>query len=235
MNKNTKKEIEEITFNNYFNRDVLSFALHGAGYKSADHNYNKFRGELSISGITYDEETFEPEEEVAVGELRFHAYDLKNLGFSTRHEKFSFANANSYLFEAMDMDNGDNDLYYDVFKMDFQNLMKSMDENDRENINFVEHPYLIVLDRMFIYQEYRKQGIANFILNNFFKIFYAYYNITPVFVVGACVPDEGEAEDMKEIQKAMLEKCDFHVFSLKTETVFCKCVYDVKFVSEITE
>ena len=106
----------------------------------------------------------------------------------------------------MDEDSSDTELYYSIFEKGFDKVAKKVDESKWNDMAFaVSEGYLITLDRCYINPEYRKMGIGRYIHENLFKIFYSEFNINTIFVVGICVPDKGEPQNMLDIQKKVLK------------------------------
>ena len=230
-------KLDGIRFVTIQDRPIDYFSLDGDGSQFISDldvaEYNQFAGFMKIIGISYDEKTDE-NVEVEVGEIDFHAYNLKNLNFDCFEAEFAKADKNSSLYVAMDMESSDTALYYAVFAQSYDRVVRLIHPEVWDEISMHEgDTYLITLDRCKIYEEYRKQGIGKFIHKNFFKIFYTYYNIVSLFMVGICVPDEGESENMRDVQMKLLEDNDFLVFNCCNEISFCKCIYDSKFLDAI--
>lgn len=193
----------------------------------------KFEGRIGLKGTVLEEinEYYSEEKVYDIGEIRFHAYNLDKLGFDYFDKEWDTAVSESSLEEAMEVDSEDTSLYFSVFENGFDNCINGISLDDwYEMAMTVGEGYLVTLDRCYINPEYRKMGIGKYLHENLFKILYHEFNITTLFVVGICVPDEGESEDMVEVQKKVLSNAGFNVFKCSGKPTFCKYVYDEEFL-----
>ena len=217
-------------------REPMFFTLGRDFLDNSDspYGYSKFEGHIRIDGEMYDEEN-DDSEIVEVGEIRFHAYNLEKLKFNYFDKKdFKVCMEDSPLAWAMDVDSSDTSLYFAVFANGFNKAVKGVSENEWTDMAFsVNEGYLVTLDRCYIKPEYRKMGVGQYIHENLFKILYTEFNITTLFVVGICVPDKNEPENMKDVQKKILKNNGFNVFKCSNETAFCKYVYDLDFLLNV--
>ena len=196
-------------------------------------DYNMFTGKLKIIGHTYNED-MEYENSTEIGEICFHAYNLNKFGFDYFCDNFAEASFNRSLYYAMDMESRKTEFHFAIFEKGYQQAFNAIPLNEWNDMSFYEsNCYLITVDWFYINPKYRRQGVATYILKNFFKIFYTCLNIVPLFVVGLSLPGDNETQKMQEIQNRLLSSTGFNVFKLSNESVFCKCIYDIEFIHNI--
>ena len=226
-------KIDSLMFRCGQQRDPMLFSLTNDfldNDANSEYGYKKFEGTIVIDGYTYDDEIIK-----GIGEIRFHAYNLSNLGFNYFEQKWTEANKHSHLSIAMDVDSSDTEFYYSVFKKVYTKTVSIIPFDEWDNMTFaITEGYLITLDRVYIKPEFRGQGIGQYIHENLFKIIYSEFNIVPLFAVGICVRDKGEPENMLEIQKKVLKNNGFSVFKHKASTAFCKYIYDNDFMVAVS-
>ena len=219
-------------------RDSLLFSLTSNfldNDPNSEYGYKKFEGTIVIDGYAYNEEDDDGKIIENIGEIRFHAYNLSNLGFNYFEQNWSDANKHSHLSIAMDVDSSDTDFYHSVFKKAYTKAASAISFDEWDNMTFsITEGYLITLDKVYIKPEFRGQGIGQYIHENLFKIIYTEFNIVPLFAVGICVPDRDEPENMLEVQKKLLKKNGFSVFKHKDSTAFCKFIYDNDFMVAVS-
>ena len=182
--------MDSLKFETYQFRDIPNCNLNSdfpiVGFNGiVDHN--KFEGGLKIIGCTYDVEN-EEETEVEVGEIEFHAYNLSKLGFDYSCKDFKTADKGSKLYLAMDIDEPEFELYYSLCSRGYDKVVKPLNVEDLSDIFSTNaDAYLITLDRFYIYEKYRKQGIATFIQKNYFKQIAVYYRFHKIIKIHICL------------------------------------------------
>lgn len=163
-----------------------------------------------------EEETFK-----LAGCFEFHAFNVTAL--------FNHHNPDSRLFFAMEKESQDQIFYYNVFLKAFKNLKKTLNEDFMldEILCFTSEKYVITVDDFCIVDEFRRKGIAKYVLDNLSSIFQHYFNITPITAVGLLKPHKNEPENMLEIQKKCYKKSGFTIY--KGEEYFFYKNYIPKF------
>lgn len=233
-------KIDNLVFSCSQKRDPMFFSLTNDfldNDPNSEYGYKKFDGTIIINGEVYNEEDEDDYGEVIenIGAIRFHAYNLSNLGFNYFEQNWTDANKHSHLSIAMDVDSSDTDFYHSVFKKAYTKEASAVPFEKWQDMTFaITEGYLITLDWVCINPEFRGQGIAQYILKNLFKIIYTEFNIVPLFAVGTCIADRDEPENMLEVQKKLLKKNGFSVFKHKDSTAFCKFIYDNDFMVAVS-
>ena len=190
---------------------------------------------IEIDGAEVENPEYSEKGEKA-GEFSFHAYNLTEFGCDfdlkelyPRELEDNFMK----LFEVMESINSDQGLYFQAFieyafdicnKIDTPLFLKMCNKGS----DF----WLITLDRFYINKKYRHKGISKFLHTYMYDIIKSYFDITPLFMCGALVPDtEKDVDEQKMIEsqkKAYKSKKYCEVGLLGSQYFFCQLLYPIE-------
>lgn len=176
-----------------------------------------FSGHIDV--IDVDDIDFEEKEKI--GEVHFHAFHLDKCGCDLFDGNIEISD----LYDIMDEISGDEQVYCSIFESACKELSKKMEKYKWAEFFMVDNLHLVTLDRLYINENYRRNGFSKYILNNLQDILRSYYNIETFMVVGVCSPDvDDEKNTMLKIQKDGLKKVGFTVKKSGSDTIFYKLI-----------
>ena len=184
------------------------------GFENED---SYFSGHISIVDVDNDEF----EEKAEIGEVCFHAFNLDKCGCELFEGDIEISN----LYDIMDSISGDEEVYCSIFEMACKEANKKMEKYKWSELFMRDNLHLVTLDRLYINENYRHNGLSKYILSNLEDILRNYYNIETFMIVGICSPDvDDEKNTMLEIQKKGLKNLNFSIGKLGSDTIFYKLI-----------